>query len=582
MKNIEKDDIIKLLKDIVKILEIKGENAFKIRAYENAIRIFENFEGDLIKAIKDKSISRIKGIGDAITNKMYEFVTTGELEYYKKIKKDVPDGLLELLSIQGLGGKRVKLLREKLGINNISDLETALNKGKLRNLPRFGAALEESIKKSLEIYKGYKRRYLYVEAKPIAERIMGKLNEKFPQNDFIICGSIRRKKETVKDIDILARGEGKNIVKIMDFFTGMDNVVKIIAKGGTKSSIVCREGINVDLRVIKDVEFPTAINYFTGSKEHNIRLRQIAKSRGYKLNEYGLWRNEKRVIIKNEKELYNYLGMDYVEPEMREDRGEIALAMDRKLPNLVREKDVKGVVHVHTNYSDGKNSIEENVRYALEKGYKYIVITDHSKAAFYANGMDENKILKQWKEIDEIRKNIKGIKVYKGIECDIMQDGSPDIDIAILKGMDVVIGAIHSNLKMSEEDATKRLLNAVETGMFDIIAHPTGRLLQKREGYEIDHERFRKAVLEKNLVIEINAQPERLDYDWREIINGKREGCRFVISADAHSVHQIDYIEYGVGIARKGWLESKDIINCGNKNKFSKLVNSFKERRAHV
>jgi len=462
MKKIEKDDVINLLKQIVKILEIKGENVFKVRAYENAVRIFENYEGDLI-------------------SKLYEFVTTGKLEYYEKIRKDVPQGLLELLNIQGLGGKRIKILREKLDIKNIEDLSLAIEKGEVAKLTGFGPALQESIKKSLEIYK-----------------------------------------------------------EVMDYFCGMEGVVKVIAQGKTKSSIVSDKGINVDIRVIVKDEFPSAINYFTGSKEHNIRLRQIAKEKGYKLNEYGLWKNENRIKLRDEKELYKYLGMKYIEPEMREDMGEIELAISEKLPELVGISDVKGVVHVHTNYSDGKNSIEENIRFAKEKGYEYIVISDHSKAAYYANGVDEERIRKQWKEIDELNRMVKGIKIYKGIECDIMQDGSPDIDVSVLKDMDVVIGAIHSNLGMSEEAATKRMLSAINTGMFDIIAHPTGRLLQRREGYKLDHEKFRQTVTERGIVIEINSQPERLDYDWREVIKGKREGCKFVISVDAHAVNQID------------------------------------------
>ncbi|HFD04615.1 MAG TPA: PHP domain-containing protein, partial [Firmicutes bacterium] len=353
----------------------------------------------------------------------------------------------------------------------------------------------------------------------------------------------------------------------------------VIAQGKTKSSIVSDKGINVDIRVIVKDEFPSAINYFTGSKEHNIRLRQIAKEKGYKLNEYGLWKNENRIKLRDEKELYKYLGMKYIEPEMREDMGEIELAISEKLPELVGISDVKGVVHVHTNYSDGKNSIEENIRFAKEKGYEYIVISDHSKAAYYANGVDEERIRKQWKEIDELNRMVKGIKIYKGIECDIMQDGSPDIDVSVLKDMDVVIGAIHSNLGMSEEAATKRMLSAINTGMFDIIAHPTGRLLQRREGYKLDHEKFRQTVTERGIVIEINSQPERLDYDWREVIKGKREGCKFVISVDAHAVNQIDYLRYGVGIARKGWLERNDVINCMSVNEFDKLIRKFKERR---
>ena len=579
MKKIEKDDVINLLKQIVKILEIKGENVFKVRAYENAVRIFENYEGDLISAIKDKSISKIKGIGEAITSKLYEFVTTGKLEYYEKIRKDVPQGLLELLNIQGLGGKRIKILREKLDIKNIEDLSLAIEKGEVAKLTGFGPALQESIKKSLEIYRGYKRHYLFAEAEHVANQLIDNLRSRFPESEFMVCGSIRRKKEIVKDIDILSEEYNGNGKEVMDYFCGMEGVVKVIAQGKTKSSIVSDKGINVDIRVIVKDEFPSAINYFTGSKEHNIRLRQIAKEKGYKLNEYGLWKNENRIKLRDEKELYKYLGMKYIEPEMREDMGEIELAISEKLPELVGISDVKGVVHVHTNYSDGKNSIEENIRFAKEKGYEYIVISDHSKAAYYANGVDEERIRKQWKEIDELNRMVKGIKIYKGIECDIMQDGSPDIDVSVLKDMDVVIGAIHSNLGMSEEAATKRMLSAINTGIFDIIAHPTGRLLQRREGYKLDHEKFRQTVTERGIVIEINSQPERLDYDWREVIKGKREGCKFVISVDAHAVNQIDYLRYGVGIARKGWLERNDVINCMSVNEFDKLIRKFKERR---
>ena len=554
-----KREISKIFREIALMLEIKGDNPFKIRAYENGARALEVLDGDIDGYIVDGKIEGIKGIGEALSEKILELHETGMLKFYEDLKSSIPTGLFELIKIPGIGPKKARVLNENLSIETIGELEYACLENRLVELPNFGEKSQSNILKGIQVLKKARGKFLYGDVIEIAEGIIEKLLESELVERCEIAGSLRRKKEIVKDIDIVASSEKPK--DLMDYLVSLPVIEDVIEKGSTKTSVILNNGINMDIRVVRDREFPYALHHFTGSKEHNTALRHRAKSLGIKINEYGLFHNEKLLLCKDEKDIYKELGLEYIPPELRENSGEIEVAIDHSLPELIEYKDLQGMLHIHTKYSDGSNTIEELVEKAKLMGFSYIGIADHSKSAFYARGLEVERVLKQAKEIDELNSKLKNFRILKGIESDILSDGSLDYDDDILSQFDYVIASVHSNLRMEKDKMTKRIIRAIENKYTTIIGHLSNRLLLAREESEMDLEAVLNAAAKHNKIIEINADPRRLDIDWRYIKHAKRKGIKFAINPDAHSLHGMENIKFGIGIARKGWLGADDIIN---------------------
>ncbi|PNR87186.1 histidinol phosphatase [Petrotoga sp. 9T1HF07.CasAA.8.2] len=558
----DKKTVIDILNEIGLLLELKGENPFKIRAYYNAARALETLDEDIEVLVKDNKLKEVKGIGEAINKKITELITTGRLEYYENLKASIPGGLVEMLKIPGLGPKKIKTLYDKLDIKTVGELEYACLENRLVELPGFGEKTQKKILEGIKFVKRFSNQHLFSEAYSEADSLKQYLLKTGLVIRCEIAGSIRRKKEIVKDIDILATTNDPQ--KLMERFVEYGKTRDVIAKGNTKTSITLESGINVDLRVVKDEEYPYALHHFTGSKEHNTAMRNRAKRMGIKMNEYGLFKGDTLIECHDEEEIFRKLNLSYIPPEIRENMGEIEAAEKREIPVLIEEKDIKGIFHVHTNYSDGANTLTEMVNGARELGYKYIGITDHSKSARYANGLKEEDILRQFDEIDRLNEKYTDIKILKGIESDILKDGSLDYEEDLLKQFDFVIASVHSNFKMSKEEMTERIIKAVKNKYTTILGHLTGRLLLSRDGYDLDVYKVIDACAEYDKIIEINSNPHRLDIDWRYIKYAKEKGVELAICPDAHRVEGLQDVKYGVGIARKGWLEAKDVINTYN------------------
>ncbi|NMA94596.1 MAG: DNA polymerase/3'-5' exonuclease PolX [Clostridiales bacterium] len=560
----DKQKVADVLNELSILLELKGENPFKIRAYQNGARIIERLDGDLKKMVEDGSIGKLKGIGKGLAEVIEELVKTGSLLYFNELKEEFPETLFELLDVPGLGPKRVKTLYNNLGITSIGELEYACMENRLIDLPGFGKKMQENILKGVENLKSYREKSLYPESFATAMNILDRIKGHPDVLDADIAGSLRRHKEIIGDIDIVVaadKGEG-----IMDLFTELEDVLDIIGKGDTKSAVRLKNGMTADLRVVSPKEFPYAMNHFTGSKEHNTKMRHIAKKNGLKMNEYGVFNVETGELIpcESERDIYNIFNMDYIPPELREDMGEIEAAKKGNLPKLIATKDIKGVMHVHSVYSDGLNTIKELADHARELGYSYIGISDHSKSAYYANGLKEDDVKAQIEEIDRLNEEYTDFKILKGIESDILPDGSLDYDEDILSLFDFIIASVHSGFTMSRDDMTERILRAMDSPYVSILGHLTGRLLLSREGYDVDIEKIIEKAARENVAIEINANPYRLDLDWRWCKLAKDRGTKLVICPDAHDLENFDYIDLGVKIARKGWLSREDVLNCSD------------------
>jgi len=566
----DKKTVINILNEIGLLLELKGENPFKSRAYYNAARTIEVLDDDIDALVKDNRLKDVKGIGDALNKKITELITTGRLEYYENLRASIPEGLIEMLKIPGLGPKKIKTLYDKLDIKTVGELEYACVENRLVELPGFGEKTQKKILEGIQFIKQFSGKHLFMDAYLDATLLKQYLIDSGLIIRCEIAGSLRRREEIVKDIDILATTESPE--KLMDVFTKYEGIMDIVAKGETKTSITLKSGINVDLRVVKDEEYPYALHHFTGSKEHNTAMRHRAKQMGIKMNEYGLFKGDLLIKCRDEEEIFNNLNLSYIPPELRENMGEIEAAEKGLLPVLIEEKDIKGVFHVHTIYSDGANTLSEMVNAARDRGYKIIGITDHSKSAFYANGLKEEDILRQLDEIDELNHKYADIKILKGIESDILKDGSLDYDEDILRRFDFVIASVHSNFKMSKDDMTERIIKAIKNKYTKIIGHLTGRLLLARDGYDLDVYKVIDSAAEYGKIIEINSSPYRLDMDWRYIKYAKEKGVKFAICPDAHRIEGLDDIKYGIGIARKGWLEAKDVINTYDFDELNKIL----------
>ncbi|NOR77430.1 MAG: DNA polymerase/3'-5' exonuclease PolX [Methanophagales archaeon] len=559
-------DMARIFDEIADIFEVKGENPFKIRAYRRAARTIESLTQDLKVIAERGGISKLKkipGVGDAIAKKILEIAETGDCKKHIELKQEVPSGVLELLAIPRVGPKTIAKVHDELGICSIADLEEAARSHNLEKLPGLGAKVEENILKGIAQYRSYKGRVLLSEALPRAESIVTELKKLDAVAKITIAGSLRRMRETIGDIDILV--VSKRPRDIMDAFTSLDGVEDIVAKGDTKSSIVLR-GINVDLRVVDEASFGAAAHYFTGSKHHNIRIRELGMKQGLKINEYGIFRGDERIGGEDEADVFASVGLAYIPPELREDRGEIEAAKANRIPELVAANDIKGDLHVHTNWSDGKNSIEEMALTAISSGYEYIAVADHSPAVGIAGGMTAEKITKRDVEIEEVNKRFEdegiNFSVLSASEVDIKSDFSMDFPDDILESLDVVVGAIHTKFTQDRETMTKRIVTAMENPNVDIIAHPTGRLLGKRDPYEVDMEQLMESAKATGTVMELNSFPGRLDLNDIHCKMAKEYGVLIAISTDAHDAMQMrDVIKYGVATARRGWLEPKDVVN---------------------
>lgn len=570
--------ISQIFRDIAKILEIKGENPFRIRAYEKAAQNIEGLTDDITVYIKEDRLTDIPGIGKDLSEKIKEFISTGRIKAYEALKKTVPEGILDLLKIPSIGPKTARLLYEQLKINNVDDLEKAIKQGRLKGIFGIKEKTIENISKGIELFKKGRERMTLAQAIQVADEFINNLKKIGGVKKITPAGSLRRQKETVRDIDILIISESPK--KIMDAFVRVPSVKEILAKGQTKASVRTKDDVQVDCRVEKEESFGAALLYFTGSKNFNIKLRMIAQRMGLKINEYGIFKGDVYIAGKTEEEMFKALGLSYIEPELREDTGEIELAKENKLPDLIELKDIKADLHVHSNFSDGTNTIEEIVKAAQARNYSYIAITDHSQGLKVAGGLSPKELARKRLEIDRINKNLKGFKVLYATEVDIDSQGRLDYPDSILKEFDVVVAAIHAGFKQSKEQLSRRLIKACMNKYVNIIAHPTGRLWGVRQGYDLDFTEVFKVARETNTFLEINSFPNRLDLNDLNSRRAKEAGVKLVISTDAHNIEQLDAIQLGVAVARRGWLEDKDVINTLNLEDFFKTIREGKGVRS--
>jgi DNA polymerase (family X) len=557
---INKEKIIKILEEIAVLLTLSGENPFKSRAYSIAARNLEKVGDDLGDLMRQGRLFEIEGIGDAIGKKITELLSTGKLDYYEKLKASVPPGHLEMLKISGLGPKKIHVLYKELGITTVGELEYACHENRLVDLKGFGQKTQDNILSGIDRLKRYSERRLYDEVWIQANELIALLRENRDVVEISIAGSLRRGNETVKDIDLLV--STRHPERLGGAFAASDSVASIIAQGDTKVSVTLQSGINTDLRIVTESEFPYALHHFTGSKEHNTAMRGRAKAMGIKMNEYGLFRGDRNMVCRSEEEIFAMLGLQYIEPELRENMGEIEAAEKGMLPHLVEENDLRGIFHIHTNFSDGTDTLEIMVAAAKAMGLEYIGISDHSRSAYYAGGLKVEDIERQHALIDQLNKKHAPFHIFKGIESDIGPAGNLDYDQDVLEKFDFVIAAVHSNFNMPEAEMTVRLQKALANPYTTMLAHPTGRLLLSREPYAVNILKIIDCAAEYGKALELNANPHRLDLDWRACILAKEKGVKIAINPDAHSVAGLEHIKFGVKIARKGWLTRDDCLNC--------------------
>jgi DNA polymerase (family 10) len=581
----DKDQVAAILDEIGTLLELQGENAFRCNAYHNAARTIQQLEEDLGTLVREGRLTTVPGIGETLREKITTLVTTGTLLFYEKLRDKTPPGLLDMLRIQGLGPKRVKALYDQLGIETLNELQAACEEDRVAGLKGFGAKTQEKILEGLRFLREMGQRVRLDQALPLAERLLAGLKEAPGIIRMELCGSLRRRRETIKDIDILISSNKPE--PIMERFVSLPGVEQVIAHGETKSSIIVSEGIgtgrvmlNADLRIVRDEQFPFALHYFTGSKEHNIAMRVRAQARGLKLNEYELAGPDRRVECKDEAGIFRALDLAYIPPELREDTGELDAAAADELPELIEVEDVKGLFHCHTTASDGHNSLEEMAVAARDLGLQYLGIGDHSQSLTIANGLTPLRVRQQQQEIDALNKRLKGIKLFKGIECDILEDGRLDFEDEVLATFDYVVASVHSHFKQTREEMTDRIVRAIRNPYVTMLGHATGRLLLKRDGYQVDLEAVLQAAVETATLIEINAHPVRLDIDWVHCKRAKALGVGLVINPDAHSTGEVAYYRYGVDVARRGWLEKANVFNTKSAAEVTKALAARKAKNS--
>jgi DNA polymerase (family 10) len=566
----DKSEITDILEEIAVLLELKGENPFKARAYTNAARALDNYEGDLAQLVAEDRIEELPGIGEALHQKITELVKTGHLKYYEDLRASIPEGLLAMMDIPALGPKKIKVLHEKLGITNVAKLEAACQAHRVRELPGFGAKTEEKLLAGIAQARDYSALFLYAEAWAQAEDIREALRDHEAVIQLSVAGSLRRGREVVKDLDFVA--SSRQAKEVMDYFVALPWVKQVTNHGTTKSSVLLKSGIAVDLRVVSDKEYPYALHHFTGSKEHNVALRQRAIAQGKKMSEWGLFEigagkkasaddEGKLIPCRTEEELFAALGLQYIPPELRENLGEIEAAEKGEIPRLVEWTQLRGTFHCHTNWSDGKNTLAEMADEAHELGLQYLGIADHSKSSFQAHGLDEGRLAEQIDLIAATNAKNPAFHVFAGSEVDILKDGRLDFPDDVLARLDYVVASVHNAMSQTEEEMTARVIRAMENEYVTMLGHPTGRLLLQREPYKINLEKIIDCAARTGTWIELNCSSMRMDLDWRWWRRARDKGVKCVINPDAHRVAQFAMLRHGVTMARKGWLCREDVMN---------------------
>ena len=567
----DKNQVANMLEDVASLLELKeGSNPFEVRAYENAARAVSALDGDIEQLAREGKLKGVPGLGSTIIKRIEELVNTGQMALHDELVADTPQVKLDMRRIQGVGPKKINVIYNQLHVQSIAELEQACNENKVATLPGFGKKTQDKILQGIALLAQHAGRFLYPVAEDEAERMRQALATLPEIARMQVAGSLRRRRETIGDIDMVvsvADDAGEETRrKIMDVFTSQPSVQVITGKGETKSSVVLKSGMNMDLRVVNDSQFPYTLHHFTGSKEHHIPLRRHALNMNMTINDYGLFRGKEPhlelIPCKDEADIYAALGMAYIEPELREDTGEIEAAIEGALPALAQMDDLQGILHVHSTWSDGQNTIREMAEACIARGYHYLGMTDHSKVAAYAGGLNEDALRRQGEEIDRLNEEFAGrIHILKGTECDILRDGSLDFSDETLASLDFVVASIHSLFNLPPQEQTQRMVRAIANPYVDIIGHPTGRILLGREGYTLDIDAIIDAAAEHGVCIEINAHPSRLDLDWRYLRRARDKGMKIPVDPDAHSIDGLDVVRYGMNMARKGWLRPADVLN---------------------
>jgi DNA polymerase (family X) len=583
-----KEQIAGVLERIAMLLELKGENPFKIRAYTNAAHAIETFGGNVPSFQDEEAVAKIPGIGKSIALKIKELAATGSLKYLEELSAEFPAGIMELFSLPGLGAKKIKALFDQLGISSIEQLQTACEQGRVAELPGFGKTTQQKLCDAIAKRAAHAGAFQFGQVAGEAETLRSDLAAHAEALQVDIAGSYRRRKEILHDLDLLVATKTPDA--IMKFFVSHPLVESIIAQGPTKSSVRLGSGVQCDLRVVSTAEYPFALAYFTGNKEHNIELRSRALQRGWTLNEYRLApapvdskTKKKRPVqkipeVRDEADLYRAVGLDFIPPELRENWGEFEAAETHSLPKLVEKENLRGTFHCHTTASDGHNSIEEMAEAAQELGLEYLGIADHSRSSIQAHGIDETKLRSQIAAIRKVNKKLHGFRVFAGVECDVLRDGSLDLPDEVLSQLDYVIVSVHSVFNLNEREMTQRMIRAMENPLVTMLAHPTGRLLLKREPYQIDIPAVLDAAARTGTWIELNAAPKRLDLDWRWWPRAKEKGVKCVINPDAHRTERLQDLWFGIGIARKGWLTKADVMNCLPHGEIEKALRAKREK----
>ncbi|MEM0896876.1 MAG: DNA polymerase/3'-5' exonuclease PolX [Verrucomicrobiota bacterium] len=561
----DRDFLADTLDNIALLLELKGENPFKTRAYRTGAETVRGFSGDIVQMAKDENLKGIKGIGDALAAKLHELASSGKLEFYEKLRGEFPETIFELFEIQGLGAKKIKALHEQLDVSSVEELKVACEEGKVAGLSGFGKKTEGKILAAIEYRETHASLFRMEQVAEAAERTLEALRSHPAVSRVDVAGSYRRGKEVVHDLDFLVAT--KKPGDVMEDFVALEGVEEVLVHGETKSSVRFENGLQCDLRAVKNEEYPFALAYFTGSKEHNVEIRGRCLKKGFSLNEYRLEpvsdESGPAPTIQSEEDLYGFLGLDYVEPALRENNGEVEAADEGNLPKLIELENLRGTFHNHTTESDGKNTLREMAEGAQELGLQYLGIADHSKSSFQANGLDESRLKEQVKEVAALNEEFgDSFRLFSGTECDILKDGSLDFDDEMLASLDYVVASVHNAFTLGEGEMTRRIIAAMENPHVTMLGHLTGRLLLKREPYAVNVPAVIEAAAETKTIIELNASPWRLDMDWRWWKLAKEKGVKCSINPDAHSVDGLQALAFGVKVARKGWLTREDVVNC--------------------
>jgi DNA polymerase (family 10) len=564
-------DIANVFDEIADYLEIDGENPFRVRAYRNAARTVRGLGTELKDMVAQKEdLSQLPGIGKELTAKIHEILDTGTARALKKLQAKIPPEVRQILKLPNLGPKRVRVLYHDLKIQSLDELRQAAKDGRIRELPGFGKKTENQLLAAVEAHAERELRFKIADVRPFAESLLSALKKVEGVKQVVVAGSYRRSVETVGDLDILVIADKDSLV--MDRFVAYEDVADVLSKGMTRSSVVLRTGLQVDLRRVEEKSFGAALQYFTGSQAHNIAVRRLGRQRGLKINEYGVFKFDERVAGDSEESVYNSVGLSYIPPELRENRGEIDASREKRLPRLVKLDDIKGDLHVHTNASDGRHSLKDMALAAKQRRLQYIAVAEHSQLLAFAGGLDESRLLKQMDEIDRLSEELEGVHILKSIEVDILEDGRLDLQNDVLEKLDLVVASVHSNFDLPEDRQTARILRAMDNPYFTILAHPSGRLIDQREAYKVDMEKVIRQAAERGCFIELNARPKRLDLVDIYCQVAKDLGVLISINSDAHRVDDFDHLRYGVGQARRGWLGKGDVLNTRSLAELRKLL----------